>query len=526
VSSILRAASVVSALTLLSRILGFIRDVLMYRLLGATWVSGTFTYVWMFPNLLRTWFGEGALSASFLPAFTRARAQHGEAAGRSLLASVLGVLLLLLGAFTCLAVLVALCLPPEWLHMRAVPGQDGADSTTHGRFFLDLVAILFPYSLPICVAAILGGVLNALGSFAAAAAVPALLNIVWITGLVVAAATCDTLADAARLMSAFLLLGGLLQLALVALPLWRRGLLPHPRLPARGDPARAVFQTMLPAVLGLSIGKLGVLINIAMARHLISPQATNFVYLADRLLLFPYALTSLALVTAVFPRLAELAARGERQQLRARVNESLQIAWFLTVPSSVGLMLVGDSLFSICFASERFTAADVRLAAATTTCMVAGLPFLSCAQLLARALYALGDVRRPARIAIVLFAVNLALNLLFVLGLETGVQGLPLATSICSLLNASLLYALVHATAGGPHLVLWPYLRVLLATAIMAPIVVFASGWFPATGGLGRAAGELLLPVAAGIAGYLVVHGLLGGRELRGVFHSTRTNSM
>ncbi len=512
-TSILRAASVVSAMTLASRILGFVRDVMMFRLLGTGAATGTFALAWLFPNLLRRWFGEGALTAAFVPAYTRAVADDGEAGGRRLLAAVTGVLCWVLGPTIVVVVAVALLF---------AAGSSAADDVD-ARLLPELVAILFPYALPICVLAMQAGALNATGRFAGAAAAPVVLNLFWIGALWFASVALNGAHEATvRTMAWFLLAGGVAQLLLTAVPLARRGLLARPTWPKAGDPARAVFRAMVPTALGLSITQVSILVNQLLAWHFVRPGANSYVYLADRLSLFPHALTSFALATAMFPRFAALAVRGEHAELRRAIDASLRYTLFLAVPASVGMIALGDDLFSICFGSANFDDADAAIAAATTAALVAGLPFLGCAQLLARVLFALGRLGTPARIAAVLFGVNLALNFAF-LGLGLGVAGLTLATSCCSLLNAVALYVVVHRLCPGPHVMAWPIARMLVAAAAMVPAILATRGTFDATTRIGRAVVDLGLPIVVGAVVYFAVSILLGGDEWRRLRARPRT---
>jgi putative peptidoglycan lipid II flippase len=442
-----------------------------------------------------------------------------------MLGAVLGSVLLVLGTLVAVVVVAALLWPAATLGFEAVTGspERGPDVTSaaHGRYFLDLLAVLFPYVLPICLAAICGGALQAHGWFAPAAAAPIVLNVFWIAGLLAAAGGSD-LAGAVRLVAWFLLAAGFAQLALVALPLLRLRALPPLRLARRGDPARDVFAAMAPTVLGMSIQKLSILVNQLMAHRLIDAEAPNFVYLADRLLLFPHALTAMALATAVFPHLAALAAADQLGAVRARLNQALEFTLFLAIPASAGVILLAQPLFEIAFTSERFTPGDASTAAWTTAFLVAGLPFLGCAQLLARALFALGNARKPAVVALALFALNVLLNLLFVAVLGADVRAFTLATSLCALLDAVILYRIVHRRVPGPHPRVRGVLRVLAATACMVPVVLALRGSFVAEGRWLRAATELLLPMAAGGAAFVAVNHLLGGRELSALFRRAR----
>jgi putative peptidoglycan lipid II flippase len=511
-TSLFRATTIVSLLTLGSRVLGFARDVLMFQMLGATWVTGTFFLAWSFPNMLRRWFGEGALSASFLPVYARTLDQQGPPAAARLLGGVTGGLLLGLALLAGLASAIALLLPPESLSLAP---SDGIDPARRGALLLELTALLLPYVLPICLVAIYGAALNARGSFAPPAFAPIVLNLFWIGALLLLPSRGRGDPASVLWLSAFLLAGGVAQLAAVLWPLWRQRELPPPRLPRSGEPARDVFRAMLPAALGLSFGQLTVLVNQGIAWTFIDPAANGFVYLADRLVLFPHALTSLALATAMFPRLSLLAARDDRRDLRRQLNDALQVTLFLSVPASAGLALIGPDLFRVCFVGPRFTPLEAELAATTTAYLVAGLPFLGIAQLLARALYSTGDLRTPARVAALLFGANLLLAPGLALGLGLGIPGLTLAMSVASLINAVLLYARVHALCGGPHPGGRALLRILGATAAMLPAVLLLRGRLGLDGRLGAAIDQLALPIAAGIAAFLLATHWLGGDELR-----------
>jgi putative peptidoglycan lipid II flippase len=508
--STFRAASLVALCTLVSRVLGLVRDTMMTHVFGASWVMGMFALAWMIPNLLRRLFGEGALSASFVPAFAAALDRRGLPAARALLSTVTGGLLLGLGVLVLLVVATAFAMPPSWLHLSAVAE---AEPDQRGRLFLHLTAILFPYVVPICLTAVYGGALNAMGSFLAAAVSPVVLNVFWMAGIVAAGAGGGGPDQLAATVAWFLFAGGSAQLALVAAALARRGCLPPPALPRAGDPARAVFRGMAPTLLGLSVVQLNLLFDQGMAEYLVGPGANTHVYLANRLLLFPHALTALAVATAVFPTLALLASRDARDEMARKLDQAVRWTAFLSVPASVGLALISADFVELAFVHGSYTEADARLTSATTVCLVAGLPFLSASQLYARALYALGDTRTPAAVSVVLLAANAGLNLMFTLGLGLGVAGLTLATSLCALANCLLLRwrlaGLLPRTGGGaPALA-----RIGLASLGMAAAVLAAQRAFAGEGVIGRTALDLLAPTGVGVAVYLLLHVTLGGQE-------------
>lgn len=515
VMSSFRAASTISALTLVSRILGLIRDSVMAWVFGASWVSGTFLLAWTLPNLMRRLLGEGALSASFLPAYTAALRREGPEAARSLLTSVSGTVTAILIPLVGIVVVGSLLVPPGWL--PAPEEEGGADGIA---LLLTLNAILFPYTLPVCLSALYSGALNSHRRFAAAAAAPIVLNLFWIAGLVLAGPLGISIdRDVALFVGWFLFVGGIVQLVMLAVPLRRLGALSPPamRFWPSEPRARAVFVTMAPMVLGMSLAQFNAMLDQFLAYYLVAPGATNYVYLANRLLLFPHALTALAVAVAVFPKLAELAADADHGGMRRTLDDACAATLLVTLPAAVGLMLIADDLVAVLFQRGRFTAADAHETTLTTVWMVAGLPMIGLAQLTARAFYAVGDARTPARQAAWLVLVNLGLNLVFVLGLGLRTAGLAMATSITATVNAILLQRRFRRHAQGPPRLLGAWLRCLVATGAMALVLWLA---FPAGTGnpddgrwqlLGT---RVLLPMAVAAAVYFAAHWLMRSPEL------------
>lgn len=518
--SLLRAAGSISALTLLSRVLGLCRDVLTSHLLGTTWVNGVLQLAWMLPNMLRRLFGEGALSAAFVPAYARRLELGGERPARELLASVTGTLILGLAVLCGLVVAASMVIPPELWHLEPAAAGDVAGPATAaevGELMNELLALLFPYALPICLLAVLSGALNAFGVFAPGAASPVVLNVFGLTGLTIGLLTCpDDLPRVARIVAITLMAGGLVQLALVALPLARRGQLPRPRLPRRGDGSGGVFRAMGPTLLGMSLVQLNVFVDQGLAAWLIGTGANYHIFLANRLLLFPHALVALPLAIAVFPRLAAHASRDDALSLRTQLDRAAAATLFLAVPATVGLALVADALLAVAFVHGRYTAGDAVTTWWTTVALLAGLPALGASQLAARALYAIGDMRTPARASAWLVLLNVALNLTFVIAFDMGVAGLTAATSCCTYVNAFVLTRAVdrHARRSTSA---WPaVLRAVLSSAAMALAIVLVRAALPAPEDrAGIALLDLALPIILGMAVYLVAQLALRSPELR-----------
>jgi putative peptidoglycan lipid II flippase len=506
-SRLFRAAGAISLLTLGSRVLGLWRDSVMAAVLGAGRVSDTFLLAWAFPNMMRRLLGEGALSASFVPAYTRnLQTDDGEQRARQLLQDVLGAMLILL--------LPLLLVVPAVVLMATLDAPD--------RLLPGLSTVLFPYTVPICLAAMLSGAWNARGSFALPAAIPIVLNLVWISALYLAPwFGCETDESIAWFLAWALLLGGILQLAMVAVPLLRQGGMNRPRTehvrwPTAGTPARLVFATMLPTVIGMSLGQLSALIDQVVAYGLLADGSNTYLYLANRMLLFPHALTALAVVTVVFPRLASEATDQDRLRMRATLDRAAAATLFVTLPAAVGMILIADDVIAVLFQHRKFGGEDAAQTALTTKCLVAGLPFLGLAQLYARAFYAVGDTRRPAIVAAVLLGVGTVSNLVMVLGFGFSTEALAAATSATALLNAVVLgrRVTVHVPAAESRQLPAAWARCVAGTAAMAVSVLVVRSLVDVES-TGRLLGGVMLPIAAGITTYALAQVALRSPDLR-----------
>ncbi|MBL8755088.1 MAG: murein biosynthesis integral membrane protein MurJ [Planctomycetes bacterium] len=508
---LVRAASSITGFTLLSRILGLWRDRLTAQALGADWVAGTFLLAWTLPNLMRRLLGEGALSASFVPAYTKLR-RTDPAAARELLAQVAGTVVVLLTPVCLLVASASLLVPPEWL---PAPAKGGVPAM---RLLLALNSVLFVYSLPVCLTAVYSGAMNTLGHFALPAAVPIVLNAFWIAAVLAAGPLGITVdVEIANLIAWSLTLGGFLQLLLVVVPLWRRGELLRPRLglPVRGTAAFGVFAAMGPTVLGMSLNQISSLLDQLMAYYLVAPGAVTYVYLANRLLLFPHALTAMSVAIAVFPKLAHEANDVDRARMRRTLDLAAAATILVTLPAAAGLIVLGDDVVRVLFQGEKFTEADVWPTVLTSSCLVAGLPFIGLAQLYARAFYALGDTRAPARVAAQLVGLNFVLNLVLVLTTPLGTAALTLSSSLSALLNAAILAVRFRRHAPSAHDLGSAWLRSLVATAAMCLVLPFVKACGPEARTMARAFGNVALPIVVGLLVYLLAHVLLRSPELQ-----------
>jgi putative peptidoglycan lipid II flippase len=301
----------------------------------------------------------------------------------------------------------------------------------------------------------------------------------------------------------------------------RRGELIRPRfrLPRRGTAAFAVFVVMGPMIVGMSLNQISSLLDRAMAYYLLPAGAVTYIYLANRLLLFPHALTAMSLGVAAFPKLALEATETDRRGVRETLDRFAGHTILVTLPASVGLMLLADDTVRVLFLGGEFVEKDVWPTVFTVTLLVVGLPFLGLAQLYARAFYAVGDARTPAWLAARLVVCNATLNLLLLWLTDLGTAGLALASSLSNLANATVLARRFrqHVAADDHARIRGVWMRSLMATGIMA-IAVWLLRTAPANATTSQLiVWNLAIPIAGGIAVYAIAHWLLGSRELRGL---------
>ena len=427
--NLLRAAVAVSALTLLSRITGLVREVLIARVFGAASDVDAFSVAFRLPNLLRRLFAEGAFSQAFVPIFAHAQATGGSKTSRDLLSHVASVLFWTVLAVSVLGVIAA----PALVVLIA----SGFLKTPE---VFDLATLLtrwmFPYILCMSLVACAAGALNTFGRFAVPAVTPVLLNVSMIALTVLAAPYVHPPILALALG---VLLGGVLQLAIQVPALARIGMLPNlvGLRSSYSDPqVRRVLRQMGPAVFAVSVAQVSLIINTSIASHL-GAGSNAWLYFADRLMEFPTALLGVALGTVLLPSLSRAFADKRPDQYNHLLDWGLRMTCLIALPSMVALTMLADGLIAALFAGGRFTAHDVTQTGAALIGYAVGLIGLIAVKILAPGFYARQDIRTPVKIAVfVLVATQLA-NLALVPWLRHA--GLALSVSLGACANAALL---------------------------------------------------------------------------------------
>lgn len=425
--NLLRALVTVSGMTLLSRILGFVRDFVQARAFGAGIEMDAFVVAFRLPNLLRRMFAEGAFSQAFVPILAEYKNKRGPDETHRLInhvASALGLVVLIVSILGALA-------SPAIIYATA-PGF--SDNVEKFELTVQLTRITFPYIFFMSLVALAGGVLNTWSRFAIPAFTPVLLNLSFIFMALFAAPYFD---PPILVLGWAVFIGGLAQVVLQLRPLAKIGMLPRFSLDFSDPGVRRILKLMAPAILGVSVSQISLLINTAFASFLPS-GSVSWLYYADRLMEFPSGMLGVALGTILLPSLSKMHADEKPAEFSALLDWGLRLTLLLTLPASVGLALLAVPLISTLFHHGAFGANDVLQ---TRTALVAyslGLTGLILVKVLAPAFYSRQDVRTPVRIGIMSLIITQLMNLLFIGPFQHA--GLALSIGLASCFNATLLY--------------------------------------------------------------------------------------
>ncbi len=497
-TQVFRSASLIGLLTLVSRVLGMARDVFSAAVFGAGAVWDAFIIAWTIPNLFRRLFGEGALASSFIPVYAEAVERGPSERPIKVLNGTLGSLLLVLGVIVVAGVGICYFLPA----VLEGPGGDGKLTLT-----LRLTALLIPYLLFICITALFSAVLNVHRRFAASAAGPAVLNVIWIAGLAVAWWGLRHHPERRiYVVGVFLLVGGIAQVLVLLPQLVRKLGFPRPR-PSLADPdVRRIGALALPVIFGLAILQLNVLADRLIAEFFVPRHgAVSALYYGNRLIQFPLGIIGIAVSTAAFPLFSRLAARGDLAGLKRVFRGALQGTFFLALPSAAGLILLSTPVVALLFSHGAFARHGATERTALVVALYAvGLPAYTLLSGTARVFHAMKDTRTPTRTAVFALVVNLALNLSLVWSL--GEAGLALATSLTAFLQVFVLLFLLRGRIGFRPLtdLLRPAGKAVVSTAVMAVAVWLLWTFLPILRGEGLSArfARIAVVIGTGVAVY------------------------
>ncbi|MEW5786310.1 MAG: murein biosynthesis integral membrane protein MurJ [Pseudomonadota bacterium] len=464
--NLLRALAAVSSMTLLSRVLGFMRDAITAHAFGAGAATDAFFVAFKLPNLLRRMFAEGAFSQAFVPILAEYKNKRGEEATRLLVSKVATMLFLVLAGVAALGVVGA-----PLIVLISAPGFT-ADPDKF-QLTADLTRIVFPYILFISLVSLAGGILNTFSRFMVPAFTPVLLNVAMILAALFAAPWFDP-PILALAWGAFL--GGALQLALQVPALMKLKLLPRWDFDPRDEGVRRILKLMAPAALGVSIAQISLLINTLFASFL-DTGSVSWLYYADRLMEFPTGLLGVALGTILLPSLAKHHADNDTGQYSKLLDWGLRMTIMLAAPAALALGLVAVPLISTLFFYGEFSAQDVEMTRQALLAYSVGLMGIILVKVLAPGFYARQNVKTPVKIAILTLVATQAMNLAFIGPL--GHAGLALSIGLGACLNAGVLFHKLRTQAIYQPQPGW---RMFLGKLALALIAMGLFLWFAMAG--------------------------------------------
>jgi putative peptidoglycan lipid II flippase len=500
--NLFKATGTIGGLTLVSRIAGFAREMLMSRVMGASWQADAFFVAFRLPNTFRRLFGEGAFSAGFVPLYAqRLQGKDGDAEARHFSEEVLAVFAPTLVLFTLIFEII---MGPFVFAISGYHDEKLALATF-------LTRITFPYLILISLVSLFSGILNSLARFTAAAFAPALLNLAMLAALIFVPIGGTTTAIA---LAIAVTIGGVLQLGLLLAACARAGIVLKFRRPRMTPGVRQFVRVVIPATLGAGVYQISAFIDTFFLTRIGTGAMSYFNY-ADRLNQLPLGVIGAALGTAILPQVSRHVGANEPDQAAKVQGQAAELAMLLCLPAAAALAVSAFPLVSALFQGGKFTVEDARLTALTLSIVVLGLPAYVLVKVLTPGFYARQDTATPVKVAVLVLVATVVLN--FLLIPPFGIAGLASAIAICSWLNCTILYVILHRR-GHFRIERWlasRMVRQLLAAAAMVGALVVIrmglSGWF--SGSVGHRLIGVIAIVGGGMAVYFPLVWILGGTD-------------
>ncbi len=506
---LLRSSSVVGSMTMLSRVLGLLRDMVFARVIGADALADAFFVAFKIPNFFRRLFAEGAFAQAFVPVLGEYREKGTPAAVKALLDSVAGVLGSSLIVLTVLVVIAsplvtALFAFGFWLDY---PDKFNAAST--------MLRITFPYLMLISLTGLAGAILNSYDRFAVPAFTPVLLNITLIAAALVAAPWFDAPVYA---LAWGVLVAGVVQL-LFQLPfLAQIDRLPNPKVDWRDDGVRRVLRLMVPAIFGVSVSQINLLLDTVIASFL-PTGSISWLYYSDRLSELPLGVFGIAIATVILPSLSRQHAARTTEVFSRTLDWALRMVLLVAIPAAVALMMLAEPILATLFYyGDVMTPRDIGMATLSLQAYAIGLIAFMLIKVLAPGYFARQDMKTPVRIGVIALVTNMVLNLAFALPLHhyfgIGHVGLALATSLAAMLNAGLLFrglyrfGIYHPSPGWPRFLLTLLGANLVMAMVLWGFTTYLDQWLLWSGW--QRAGWMLLTCLSGMLVYTLFL-LVGG---------------
>lgn len=429
-ASIIKSTATIGFYTLLSRVLGFIRDITIASSIGASMLSDAFFVAFKIPNFLRRLFAEGAFNSAFVPLYAGMQAGEGQEKANRFADEAYSFLVavLLLVSAVCVAVM-------PWLMLALAPGfTDDA-----GKYDLTvlLTRITFPYIIFISVVSLLGGILNSLGRFAAVAATPIIMNLCLIIVPPLLESRVPTMAHA---LAIAVFIAGVAQMLWLMIFCKRLGVMPRLRAPRLTAQVKRLLTLIAPAALGAGVAQINLFVDLIIASHIES--GVSYLYYADRINELPLAVIGIAIGTALLPTLSRLIREGKSDAARANQNRAIELALLLALPASAALMTISEPVIRVLYERGAFGPSDTAKTHLALIAFAAGLPSFVLIKVLGPAFFANQDTKTPFKIATLCIVVNFILNLALIVPFAH--VGMAMATTIAGWLNVALMLWVLH----------------------------------------------------------------------------------
>jgi putative peptidoglycan lipid II flippase len=462
---LLRSASVISAATILSRILGYIRDSRIAFLLGAGTANDAYTIAYRIPNLLRRLVGEGAVSAAFIPVFSRYLAEDKKKEAWEFANAMLTLICIFLTAITILGIIFS----PLIVRLFA---SGFADTPGKLELTATLNRIMFPYIFLISLSALTMGILNSLQRFGEPAFAPVLLNLSVITFSFLG----GLFGDVTKALAVGVVVGGMLQLGIQVPPLIQSGWRMRLKLDLSHPGVQRVTKLMVPVIFGVGIVQVNMLVDSQFASYLDEGSVTS-IYIADRVMELVIGTYAVAVSTVILPLLSRHAAAQRMDEIKGTLNFATRLILFITFPASVGLVLLRTQIIEVLFQHGDFGASSTALTAWPLLFFALGLSAFAMVKIIVPAFYALEDTRTPVKIAFGAMLLNIGLNLLFIEPLQNG--GPALATSTAAFFNSLSLLIIFHRRYGsfGARRIAGSVLKSVVGSAALGIVTYVMIQW-------------------------------------------------
>ena len=447
---------------MISRVLGFIRDIVIARFFGAGESTDAFFVAFKIPNFMRRLFAEGAFSQAFVPVLSEYKETQSTEALKELIGKTAGTLATVLFFITLLGVIGA----PILIYMFA-PGFE-QEGSRHD-LAVDMLRITFPYLFFISLTAMAGGVLNTFGKFAIPAITPVLLNLSFLAAIFWLSPLLD---EPIMALAWGVLIAGVAQLAFQFPYLNKLGLMPKLSFDRDHAGVKKIMNLMLPALFGVSVTQINLLVDTLLASFLVA-GSVSWLYFSDRLVEFPLGIFGIALATVILPNLSKSHAAGKTEEFSASLDSGLRWVIFLGLPSAAGLFFLAQPMLATLFQYDAFTTSDVDNASLSLMAYAVGLPAFILVKVLVPGFTSRQDIKTPVRIGIIAVVSNMVMSLILVFFFQHA--GLALATSLAAFINAGLLFRALYQTGAFKPQVGWLafLLKVLFANIVAGGIYFY-----------------------------------------------------